>query len=160
MSPAAHASMCNHAHTAYCLLHRFTAACDFRPGRHTSRFLLCYILVGLPLLMWPLASWGAPMLFVAIAVLVLGIEEISAFIEKPFRVSNTVCTKWQLQSVAADSLSAHSLSAIVCHGMVLRATCNSQGGSSCVSWQICCVDWTLMTHDNRGPLEVLVPVAT
>lgn len=56
------------------------------PGRHTSRFLLCYILVGLPLLMWPLTSWGAPVLAVVIALLVLGIEEISAFIEEPFRV--------------------------------------------------------------------------
>lgn len=40
--------------------------------RHTSRFLLCYILCGLPLLMWPLAGWGAPLLSVAIAFLVLG----------------------------------------------------------------------------------------
>lgn len=54
--------------------------------RHTSRFLLCYILVGLPLLMWPLAGWGAPLLSVAIAFLVLGVENIAAYIEEPFKV--------------------------------------------------------------------------
>jgi predicted membrane chloride channel (bestrophin family) len=54
--------------------------------RHTSRFLLCYIHC-LPLLLWPLAEWGSPVLAVMISFLVLGIEGISSYIEEPFHVS-------------------------------------------------------------------------
>jgi predicted membrane chloride channel (bestrophin family) len=54
--------------------------------RHTSRFLLCYIHC-IPLLLWPLAEWGSPVLAVMISFLVLGIEGISSYIEEPFHVS-------------------------------------------------------------------------
>lgn len=57
-------------------------------GRHTSRFLMCYILIGLPLLLWPLAGWSSPVLAVLISFLLLGVENIGAFIEEPFHVSN------------------------------------------------------------------------
>lgn len=57
--------------------------------RHTSRFLLCYIHC-LPLLLWPLAEWGSPVLAVMISFLVLGIEGISSYIEEPFHVRTLV----------------------------------------------------------------------
>jgi len=56
--------------------------------RHTSRFLMCYILIGLPLLLWPLAGWSSPVLAVLISFLLLGVENIGAFIEEPFHVSD------------------------------------------------------------------------
>lgn len=46
---------------------------------------MCYV-CALPMLMWPLAGWGAPLLSVAIAFLVLGVEHISAVIEEPLKV--------------------------------------------------------------------------
>jgi hypothetical protein len=48
---------------------------------------MCYILVGLPLLLWPLAGWSSPVLAVLISFLLLGVENIGAFIEEPFHVS-------------------------------------------------------------------------
>lgn len=55
--------------------------------RHTSRFLMVYILVGLPLLLWPLARWCSTALSVLISFLLLGVEHIAAHIEEPFHVS-------------------------------------------------------------------------
>jgi hypothetical protein len=46
--------------------------------------LLCYILVGLPLLLWPMAGWASPILAVVIAFLLLGVENIAAYVEEPF----------------------------------------------------------------------------
>jgi hypothetical protein len=48
---------------------------------------MCYILIGLPLLLWPLAGWSSPVLAVLISFLLLGVENIGAFIEEPFHVS-------------------------------------------------------------------------
>lgn len=48
--------------------------------------MLCYIHC-LPLLLWPLAEWGSPVLAVMISFLVLMIEGISSYIEEPFHVS-------------------------------------------------------------------------
>lgn len=53
--------------------------------RHTSRFLICYLTV-LPLLLWPMSGWASPVLSVVIAFLLLGVENIGAFIEEPFHV--------------------------------------------------------------------------
>jgi hypothetical protein len=77
------ASRHTHTHT-----HTLHTHCTHTPRRrHTSRFLLCYILVGLPLLLWPMAGWASPVLAVVIAFLLLGVENIAAYIEEPFYVS-------------------------------------------------------------------------
>lgn len=48
---------------------------------------MIYILVGLPLLLWPLAHWSSIALSVLISFLLLGVEHIAAHIEEPFHVS-------------------------------------------------------------------------
>lgn len=64
----------------------FNTAIPSAYTRHTSRFLMCYILIGLPLLLWPLAGWSSPVLGVLISFLLLGVENIGSFIEEPFHV--------------------------------------------------------------------------
>jgi predicted membrane chloride channel (bestrophin family) len=39
---------------------------------------MCYILIGLPLLLWPLAGWSSPVLAVLISFLLVGVENIGA----------------------------------------------------------------------------------
>jgi predicted membrane chloride channel (bestrophin family) len=47
---------------------------------------MCYLTL-LPLLLWPMSGWASPPLAVVIAFLLLGVENIGAFIEEPFHVS-------------------------------------------------------------------------
>ncbi|KAF8056864.1 hypothetical protein HT031_006208 [Scenedesmus sp. PABB004] len=63
----------------------FNTAIPFCYTRHTSRFLTAYLAL-LPLLLWPMAGWASPALAVAIAFLLLGVENIGAFLEEPFHV--------------------------------------------------------------------------
>jgi ion channel-forming bestrophin family protein len=53
--------------------------------RHTSRFLLTYVLLA-PLQLWPALGWATPAVAPAIAFLLLGVENIGVQIEEPFRV--------------------------------------------------------------------------
>ncbi|WIA21100.1 hypothetical protein OEZ85_005418 [Tetradesmus obliquus] len=63
----------------------YNTAIPFCYTRHTSRFLMVYLTL-LPLLLWPMAGWASPPLAVVIAFLLLGVENIGAFIEEPFHV--------------------------------------------------------------------------
>jgi predicted membrane chloride channel (bestrophin family) len=51
---------------------------------------MCYLTL-LPLLLWPMSGWASPPLAVVIAFLLLGVENIGAFIEEPFHVSRLFC---------------------------------------------------------------------
>lgn len=54
------------------------------PQAHKS--LMCYLTL-MPLLLWPMSGWASPFLSVVIAFLLLGVENIGAYIEEPFHVS-------------------------------------------------------------------------
>lgn len=53
--------------------------------RHTSRFMVIWLSC-LPLGLWPVVGWGTVPLTVAIAFLLLGIEEIGVAVEEPFSI--------------------------------------------------------------------------
>eukprot|EP00879_Flechtneria_rotunda_P026827 GHRR01028660.1.p1 GENE.GHRR01028660.1~~GHRR01028660.1.p1 ORF type:complete len:284 (+),score=70.05 GHRR01028660.1:1164-2015(+) len=63
----------------------YNTAIPFCYSRHTSRFLMTYLTV-IPFLLWPMSGWASPVLAVVIAFLLLGLENIGAFIEEPFHV--------------------------------------------------------------------------
>ncbi|KAG2436782.1 hypothetical protein HXX76_006306 [Chlamydomonas incerta] len=53
--------------------------------RHTSRFLMLYV-VASPVLLWSAAGWATPVVAVIIAFLLLGVENIGVQVEEPFHV--------------------------------------------------------------------------
>ncbi|GAX81616.1 hypothetical protein CEUSTIGMA_g9044.t1 [Chlamydomonas eustigma] len=54
-------------------------------SRFTSRACMMYICI-IPLLLWPISGWLTPLVAVAIAFMVMGVENVTVQIEEPFRV--------------------------------------------------------------------------
>ncbi|EFJ42233.1 hypothetical protein VOLCADRAFT_97657 [Volvox carteri f. nagariensis] len=53
--------------------------------RHTSRFLMLYVVTS-PVLLWPSTGWLTPLVAGVIAFLLLGVENIGVQVEEPFHV--------------------------------------------------------------------------
>ncbi|KAG2444082.1 hypothetical protein HYH02_009024 [Chlamydomonas schloesseri] len=53
--------------------------------RHTSRFLMLYVVTS-PVLLWSATGWATPVVAVIIAFLLLGVENIGVQVEEPFHV--------------------------------------------------------------------------
>eukprot|EP00878_Enallax_costatus_P024161 GHUV01025758.1.p1 GENE.GHUV01025758.1~~GHUV01025758.1.p1 ORF type:complete len:283 (+),score=73.60 GHUV01025758.1:121-969(+) len=72
---------------------------------------MCYLTL-MPLLLWPMSGWASPFLSVVIAFLLLGVENIGAYIEEPFHVMalDTFCAT--VQRDIRNILAMHSSSGI------------------------------------------------
>ncbi|GLC46179.1 hypothetical protein PLESTB_001198100 [Pleodorina starrii] len=115
-------------------------------ARHTSRFLMLYVVTS-PVLLWPSTRWLTPLVAVVIAFLLLGVENIGVQVEEPFHVLplNEICRAIEANVFEMERAfstgpggrpDAAELAAAAAAGRPRHATAAAaSGGDAAASWR-------------------------